>query len=121
MQPTADSVSGQGAAEDGAPRLSVVVPHLNEPDDLRRCLAALEAEKAYGVPFEIVIVDNGSRQPPVAICSDAGVRLEEEPMPGPGPARNRGATVARAEIIAFLDVDCIPDRGFVSAIVRRFD
>lgn len=101
------------------PRVSVIIPHLNEPEDLRRCLAALKAQEADGIPFEIIVVDNGSRDLPRSICAD--VRLEREPIPGPGPARNRGADVARADILAFIDADCVAAPGWIREIVRTFD
>ncbi|MCA1406691.1 glycosyltransferase family 2 protein [Ensifer sp. IC3342] len=102
-----------------APRLSVVIPHLNEPDNLRRCLLSLDAERADGIPFEIIVVDNGSAERPDAVCSSfAGVSLEYELVPGPGPARNRGANAARSELLAFIDADCVAQRGWVRAIVE---
>ncbi|RVI28272.1 glycosyltransferase family 2 protein [Sinorhizobium meliloti] len=60
--------------------------HLDEPDNLLTCLAALDAQRAEGIPFEIIVVDNGSVEDPEAVCSQVeGVRLEREPNPGPGP------------------------------------
>lgn len=46
------------------PQVSVVIPDLNEPDNLLRCLAALYGERAEGIPFEIIVVDNGSAMDP---------------------------------------------------------
>jgi glycosyltransferase involved in cell wall biosynthesis len=101
------------------PSLSVVIPHLNEPNDLERCLRSLEAQRQDQIPFEIIVVDNNSTELPVDTCSkfDA-VRLELERTPGPGPARNRGASVARAELVAFLDADCVACPGWVRTIVE---
>lgn len=99
-------------------KLSVIIPHLNEPDDLRRCLLSLAAQREDGIPFEIIVVDNGSVEMPVAACRDlSDLRLERETVPGPGPARNLGANLARAELLAFIDADCIAQRGWVRAIV----
>lgn len=99
-------------------QLSVIIPHLNEPDDLRRCLLSLDAQHADGVPFEIIVVDNGSTEMPEAACSNIqNLRLEREVLPGPGPARNLGANLARAAILAFIDSDCIAQPGWVRAIV----
>lgn len=104
------------------PRLSVIIPHLNEPDDLRRCLRALEAQRADGIPFEIIVVDNGSTEMPVAACMAAsGVNLQREFERGPGPARNRGAGVARAPLLAFIDADCLAEPGWVRSIVGFLD
>lgn len=103
-----------------APRISVVVPHHDDPE-LGRCLAALAAQRADGIPFEILVVDNGSKVPPVAACAaHPGVRLLSEPIPGPGPARTAGARAARAPVIAFVDADCRPDPGWIAAIDRAF-
>jgi glycosyltransferase involved in cell wall biosynthesis len=100
-------------------RVSVIIPHLNEPDDLRRCLAALEMQKDDRILFEVIVVDNGSYAMPGDVCS--GVRLEQELDPGPGPARNRGASLAQADILAFIDADCIADTGWIRRIVEFFD
>lgn len=101
------------------PRVSVIIPHLNEPEALSRCIGSLQKQKVDGVPFEIIVVDNGSRHSPDGIC--AGVRLEREHIPGPGPARNRGAQVAKGEFLAFIDADCVADEGWVRGIVTFFD
>lgn len=105
-----------------SPVLSVVIPHLNEPQDLARCLDALEAQRTDGIPFEIIVVDNGSRIPPTDVCAaHPGTRLEVERTPGPGPARNRGAAVANAPLLAFIDCDCIAEPGWVKSIVSFMD
>jgi glycosyltransferase involved in cell wall biosynthesis len=105
-----------------AARLSVIVPHLNEPGDLRRCLASIEAQAADGIDYEVIVVDNGSRAMPEALCgSFVRERLEYEPVPGPGPARNRGAALAQADLIAFIDCDCVAEPGWMAAIVHFMD
>ncbi|WP_424930033.1 glycosyltransferase [Amaricoccus tamworthensis] len=103
------------------PVISVVIPHLNQPENLRACLASLEAQRGDGVPFEVIVVDNGSPEPPAAVCADfGGVRLEVETTPGPGPARSHGAGLARGGILAFIDSDCTADPGWFSAIAAYF-
>jgi cellulose synthase/poly-beta-1,6-N-acetylglucosamine synthase-like glycosyltransferase len=104
------------------PRLSVVIPHLNEPDDLRRCLHALVAQKRDGIAFEIIVVDNGSVALPIEACAGMpDVRLEHEATPGPGPARNHGANLARADIIAFIDADCVACPDWARSIVEHLE
>ena len=103
-------------------RLSVIIPHLNEPGNLSRCLRSLDAQRADGVPFEIIVVDNGSAELPKAACAAvADTRLEREPTPGPGPARNHGAKTARSELLAFIDADCIAEANWVRSIVEFMD
>jgi glycosyltransferase involved in cell wall biosynthesis len=89
------------------PRISVVIPHLNQPGALDACLASLEAQSLGRDAFEILVVDNGSRTLPDEVISrHPGVRLDAEPQPGPGHARNRGVALSAAEILAFIDADC---------------
>lgn len=104
------------------PRLTIVVPHLNEPEDLGHCLQSLDVQRRDSIPFEVIVVDNGSCQSPYTVCSSfQNTRLEHESAPGPGPARNKGADLARADIIAFIDADCIADAGWIRGIVEYFD
>lgn len=101
--------------------VSVVIPHLNEPDHLLRCLRSLDRQRDGGVAFEVIVVDNGSREPVAPICRlFKGVRLVTEPEPGPGPARNLGARLARGEIIAFIDADCVAQKNWLRAIRQAF-
>ncbi len=94
-------------------RISVVIPHLNQPDFLERCLASLV--NGLRPPDEVIVVDNGSRELPTAICSAYGAQLLTEAEPGPGPARNRGVAAASGDILAFIDADCLADPGWLAA------
>lgn len=104
----------------GSPVISVIIPHLNDPDALTRSLAALAAQN--GAPeFEVIVVDNGSRTRPVtALAACPGAALLEEREPGPGPARTTGARAARGQILAFTDSDCIPAPDWCATIAQRF-
>ena len=104
-----------------APLVSVIVPHLNQPDELRRCLSSLQGQSLSNDRFETIVVDNGSKILPTSICQAfQGIRLEQEATPGPGPARNKGAHFARGQIFAFLDADCVADCGWLLAIADTF-
>jgi glycosyltransferase involved in cell wall biosynthesis len=103
-----------GPAKAGAVRISVVIPHLNQPDMLVRCLASLAT--GWRAADQIIVVDNGSAILPTAICAaHSGVVLLQEPVPGPGPARNLGVTVATGDILAFIDADCIAAPNWLAA------
>lgn len=99
-------------------RVSVVIPHLNQPEALAHCLASLRNGRR--VPDEVIVVDNGSTALPDRICAAYGARLLSEATPGPGPARNAGAAAATGEIVAFIDADCIADRDWLAVMAERF-
>lgn len=103
-------------------RLTVVIPHLNQPESLERCLAALAAQSSGAPPFEVIVVDNGSSEPPAALVERfLFARLEQEATPGPGPARSRGARMARGDVVAFIDSDCVARPGWLSGVVAYLD
>ncbi|MEL6914714.1 MAG: glycosyltransferase family 2 protein [Pseudomonadota bacterium] len=97
----------------------MIIPHLNAPEGLRRCLRALEDQRrSSGTAFRVYVVDNGSNQRPDEVCAAFDfVTLLSEAEPGPGPARNRAAREATAEILAFIDADCTPGEGWIETIV----
>jgi glycosyltransferase involved in cell wall biosynthesis len=95
------------------PRISVVIPHLNQPEFLERCLASLAAGRRP--PDEVIVVDNGSHKLPTAVCSAHGAQMLTEAEPGPGPARNRGVAASSGDILAFIDADCLADPGWLAA------
>lgn len=101
--------------------ISVIVPHLNQPEALRRCLSSLCGQEGVAQPVELIVVDNGSKLLPTEVCSAfPNIALLTQPTPGPGPARNLGASRATGDILAFIDADCIADKRWLSQIERRF-
>ena len=86
------------------PRLSAVVPALNAAATIAQCLDALTAQASDDV--EIIVVDDGSTDDTFEIASGYNVRLIKLARNmGPSAARNRGAEMARAPILFFLDAD----------------
>ena len=109
------------SAEIRVPEISVIVPHLNQPELLGLLLASLHAQDFDMRRAEVIVVDNGSRVLPEAVVAGfPGVTLAVEPIPGPGPARNRGIGLARAPIVAFTDGDCQVARSWLATILRHF-
>ena len=98
--------------------ISVVIPHLNQPDQLRRCLASLRAGRRP--PDEVIVVDNGSARLPESICAAYGpVVLLHQPLAGPGLARNLGVARARGDVLAFIDADCLADPDWLWVAERQ--
>jgi GT2 family glycosyltransferase len=103
------------------PRISVVIPHLNQPDGLEACLGSLETQTLERSAFEVIVVDNGSAQLPEAVIARyPATRLLQQSAPGPGLARNRGIEQASGDILAFIDADCRADPDWLCSALRAF-
>jgi glycosyltransferase involved in cell wall biosynthesis len=101
------------------PVATIIIPHLNQPDALIRCLTALERQDFDRGAVEIIVVDNGSRQPLDAVAKQfPGVRFLAQSDPGPGLARNTGVAAASSEILLFIDADCLAHPHWVSSAVK---
>lgn len=87
------------------PAVSVVVPVLNRELFIRRCLDSVFAQE-LAVPFEVIVVDNGSSDGTLdAVSSYSDLVICHQTVPGPGAARNLGVAVSRGDLVAFLDSD----------------
>jgi glycosyltransferase involved in cell wall biosynthesis len=108
------------------PKVSVVVPHLDDLDRLDACLEALARQTFPLADCEVIVADNDSPQGRAAVAEVVGdrARLIVVAERGAGPARNGGAAAATGEILAFTDCDCLPEPGWLAggvAALERFD
>lgn len=99
-------------------RISVVVPVLDDADELSGCLAALAAQTRR--PDEIVVVDNGSTDDSAAVAREGGARVVPEPVRGIPSAAATGYDSATGEIIARLDADSRPGTDWLERIESAF-
>jgi GT2 family glycosyltransferase len=100
-----------------APALSVVVPTCNRADYLEVTLASL-ATQAEDVPYEVIVVDDGSTDATAELVAGADAAyLRHERSRGPNAARNTGIEAAGAPLIALIDDDVRIPPGWVAAMV----
>ena len=112
---------GRRDSAKGAPinvRLSVVIPTLDRPGQLRACLDALARD--YPADAETIVVADGGEidlAPVVApFVEPLRLSLLRIDHAGPSAARNRGLAAAHGKIVAFTDDDCRPQPGWLAAI-----
>jgi glycosyltransferase involved in cell wall biosynthesis len=109
-------VSRDASAASRRPDVSVVIPVHNAEATIGRCLAGLADQTVPRDRYEVIVVDNNSRDASLAIArSVPGVTVIEEPRQGAYAARNRGLRIAQGEVVLFTDPDCVPDRDWLEA------
>ena len=99
----------------GVRLVSVIMPHLNDYDNLDACLRLLEAQSFPSDRTEIIVADNGSSRGFDAVRRVVGSRgrVIEVAERGAGPARNAAVRASRGEALAFIDSDCRPDERWL--------
>jgi glycosyltransferase involved in cell wall biosynthesis len=100
----------------------VIVPAHDAEATLPRTLACLAAQEAP-FDYEVLVVDNGSRDATADVAASAGapVRLVRTVPGGPGASRNLGARESSGQAIAFCDADCFPTSGWLAAGVAALE
>lgn len=103
--------------------VAVVVATYNRATLLPRLMAALAAQRDVG-QFEVIVVDDaspdGTSETLDRLASDVPFKLVVMRQPsnrGPAAARNRGWRAAEAPFVCFTDDDCVPEPGWLSAMV----
>jgi O-antigen biosynthesis protein len=103
------------------PKASVVVCAYNAAATLGACLDSLK--HLNYADYEVIVVDDGSRDGTATVAAEAGVRLLQLEHGGLGAARNAGLAAARGRIVAFIDADAEADRDWLyhlsETLIRR--
>ena len=89
--------------------VSVIIPVYNDSERLKLCLEALENQTYSKDLYEVIVVDNASEEDIKSIVGQfSQAKYTYESQSGSYVARNKGISIARGEILAFTDSDCIP-------------
>jgi glycosyltransferase involved in cell wall biosynthesis len=110
MSATTES-SDVATESDVSPQLlSVVIPCLNEAENIELCVtSALGAMARSGIPGEVIVADNGSEDGSAELAEIAGARVVHEPLRGYGSAYRAGFAAAHGEYIVMADADLTYD------------
>jgi glycosyltransferase involved in cell wall biosynthesis len=92
--------------------VTVVIPVLDDADQLRACLASLAAQTVP--PTEVIVVDNGSSDDSAEVARAAGAVVLHEPVRGIASAASRGYDAASSEVIARVDSDSVLPHDWIA-------
>jgi len=102
------------------PYVSVIIPVYNQLGLLQKCLTALENQTYPSELYEVIVVDNGSKENVKSLANQyPQIVLTRELRPGSYAARNKGISLAKGDVLAFTDADCIPAEDWIKKGVAR--
>jgi len=105
-----------------APLVSVVIPCLNEAENIEQCVeAALVALREMDVPGEVVVADNNSEDDSARLAERAGARVIVERRRGYGSAYLAGFAASRGRYIVMADADLTYDFNEIPRFVAELD
>lgn len=106
----------------GRPAVSVIVTARNERHALPILLRALQAQTLQRHEFEVIVVDDGSKDETADIARASGARVFRSARHiGLAAGRNLGVRLARADYVVFTDADCVPDPAWLARGLSRLD
>jgi glycosyltransferase involved in cell wall biosynthesis len=112
----------RGVATAPTPRVSVVIPYLNEAEHIEECVSrAQRVLRENDIPGEVIVVDNASEDGSGDIARAAGATVIDEPRRGYGSAYLAGFDAARGDYIVMMDADLTYDFDDIPLFVRKLD
>jgi glycosyltransferase involved in cell wall biosynthesis len=110
------------------PKLSIIVPFYNEEENIERMHAAIvSAVEPAGVPFEMVLVDDGSKDATLRLATEIARRdprvrvVKFRRNYGQTPAMAAGIEQARGEILITMDGDLQNDPRDIQEFLSKID
>ena len=89
---------------------SFIIPVFNRPDEIKELLQSFMALEGH-IPFEIVIIEDGSTIDCKSVIKDfeddLNISYYNKPNSGPGDSRNFGMLKAKGNYYIILDSDCL--------------
>ena len=101
------------------PFVSIIIPTYKDWDRLKICLNALNDQSYPYNKFEVVVINNDTNNLPPYKINNLNVKLINEKTIGSYAARNAGIKIAKGDIFAFTDSDCIPSKNWLREGIKK--
>ena len=120
VEQTPTAVDSPSATQ--TPRVSVVIPCLNEAENIQECVTRAKRVMAdAGLDGEVIVADNASDDGSPELAKQAGALVVHEPRRGYGSAYLAGFAAARGEYVVMADADLTYDWNEIPHFVAKLD
>ena len=99
-------------------KISVIIPTLNEAQNIERLIPYLKKECDTTPLLEIIMVDGGSQDETVALGQNLGITVIQCPRKGRAVQMNYGANTATGSVLHFIHADVLPPKDCFTNIIH---
>lgn len=97
---------------------SIVIPTLNEADNIQQIISYLKKHGNESL-LEIIVVDAQSHDNTAGVAIAAGARVLQSPKRSRAAQMNYGARHAKGEVLYFVHADCYPPTTYIHDIQKH--
>ena len=100
--------------------ISIIIPTYNEADQIAKTISEIRMANGEG-NIEIIVADGGSTDETISIAKENGAIPLLCEHKGRAAQMNKGASIAKGEILYFLHADSIPPNNFTDQILSAYN
>jgi len=113
-------MTGNSMKENKLPKISIIIPVLNEEEALDKLLPYLQTKAANYDQLEVIVSDGGSSDNTISIAKKYSATCFNS-VRGRASQMNAGAKKAKGQILYFLHADSLPPKHFDQTIISAIN
>ena len=102
------------------PLVTVLIAAWNEEINILKNVASL-ADQVTDIPFEIIVVDNNSKDNTKKTLDNLNIKTSFQEIQGCGPARQMGMENAKGKYILLADADCVYPSCWLEEMMKELN
>jgi glycosyltransferase involved in cell wall biosynthesis len=99
--------------------ISVIIPVYNSEKTIRKCVSSI-LNSDFNKSFEIIVVNDGSKDSSIDKIKDLNVRIINQKNKGAAAARNNGMRHSKSDLVIFVDSDVVFLKDTLRGIYNLF-
>lgn len=103
------------------PFVSIIIPAKNEEHLIKQCISHLNNLNYPEDSYEIIVADGMSTDRTAETAEELGAVVIRNKKETVSPGRNIAFQIARGDLVAFTDADCIADKNWLINAVKYFE
>lgn len=103
-------------------KVSVIIPTLNDAENLKKCLYYLTKQNLGKNTLEVMVIDGGSTDKTIEIAKSGKTRILKDKIGSPEAAKGLGISEANGEYILVMDADdFLIDKDYIINLIESLE